>query len=275
MALRLLDCGLPLTVWNRTASKADAAVERGATLASSPAHLAERCEVIITCLLGSAADDEVYRGPNGLLASTHGQLFINTATVGPDAARKLAADVEAIGCQYVDAPLMGGGVKAALAGTLLLPVGCKSSAFDRALPVLQLLADRIENLGSVGAAQVMKLINNLQIAIHHNALSEALRVGFAAGADREAMLRILPQGSSHCRAMDLDLVPMLTGIRTSRGTLKTSAKDLDLALELARSVGEPSEVGAAASRRMHRLVKPGNEHLDIPALVDLEPALTD
>jgi 3-hydroxyisobutyrate dehydrogenase-like beta-hydroxyacid dehydrogenase len=116
------------------------------------------------------------------------------------------------------------------------------------------------------------LINNLQIAIHHNALSEALRVGLAAGADRDTMLRILPQGSSHCRSMDLNLVPMLTGVRTNRGNLKTSAKDVDLALELARSVGEPSEVGAAASRRMHRLIQPGNEHLGIPALVDLEPA---
>jgi 3-hydroxyisobutyrate dehydrogenase-like beta-hydroxyacid dehydrogenase len=81
-------------------------------------------------------------------------LFINTATVGPEAARKLAADVEAAGCKYVDAPLMGGGVKAALVGTLLLPVGCEPSAFDRALPVLQLLADRIDHLGPVGTAQV-------------------------------------------------------------------------------------------------------------------------
>jgi 3-hydroxyisobutyrate dehydrogenase-like beta-hydroxyacid dehydrogenase len=208
------------------------------------------CDVIITCLLGPAADSEVYRGPNGLLEFAKGKLFINTATVGPEAARTLAADVESAGGEYVDAPLMGGGAPAALEGSLLLPVGCAPTTFERAVPVLRLLADRIEHLGPAGTAQIMKLVNNLQVAIHHAALSEALRMGLAAGLDREAMLRTFPQGLSRSRSMERNLKPMLEGIRTNRGTLKTSSKDLDLALELARSVGEPSEVGAAASRRV-------------------------
>jgi 3-hydroxyisobutyrate dehydrogenase len=272
MALRLLDSGGPLAVWNRTASKADAAVERGATLASSPADLAERSDVVITCLLGSQADNEVYRGPEGLLASAHGKLFVNTATVGPESARELAAAVESAGGQYVDAPLLSRGAASARTGTLLLPVGCTPRVFERAEPVLRLLTDRIEHLGPVGAAQVIKLVNNLQVAIQHVALSEALRMGLAAGADREAMMRVLPQASSRTLSMELYLEPMLTGVRTARGTLKTSAKDLDTALELARSVGEPSEVGAAALQRMRRLIERGSGDLDIPALFDLEPA---
>jgi 3-hydroxyisobutyrate dehydrogenase-like beta-hydroxyacid dehydrogenase len=270
MATRLLRCGVPLVVYNRTRSKAEQLAEHGALAVDAPADVARRVEAVITCLHDSAADDAVYRGPDGLLhADVTGKLFVNTATIGPAAAIELAADLERSGAEYVDGALMGRGVADALAGTLLLPVGGRPAVIERARPLLSVLANRIEHLGPIGTAQVLKLVNNLQVGIHSVALAEAVRIALAAGADQDALARILPQGSSRCRAMDLFLVPMLSGERRNSGSLKTLGKDIDLAVAFAEAVGEPSDLGAAAARRFHRAIGSGDEHLDVSVLVDL------
>jgi 3-hydroxyisobutyrate dehydrogenase-like beta-hydroxyacid dehydrogenase len=99
-----------------------------------------------------------------------------------------------------------------------------------------------------------------------------VRIALAAGADRDALARILPQGSSRSRAMDLFLAPMLSGERRRSGSLRTLGKDIDLAVAFAEAVGEPSDLGAAAARRFHRAIELGTERLDVSALVDLAAA---
>jgi 3-hydroxyisobutyrate dehydrogenase-like beta-hydroxyacid dehydrogenase len=247
IAMRILDCGARLTVYNRTMSKTEPFAARGACVAISPVGLVA-ADVIVTALLGPDSDREVYEGPDGLLSGdVSGKLFINTATVGPQAARRLGRVVEGTGARYVDAVLLGGGRTAALRGELLLPVGASAKALRLARPVLCMIANRIEPLGPVGAAQTVKLVNNLQVAVHSAVMAEALRIAFAAGIDRETLARILPQSSSRSRSMELYLSPMLFGPYSGRGTLKTITKDLALALALADALGVECPIGRSAS----------------------------
>jgi 3-hydroxyisobutyrate dehydrogenase-like beta-hydroxyacid dehydrogenase len=273
MAERLLDYDVDLVVYNRTIARAEALVLRGATVAADPADLAGRVDVVVTCLLGPDADRAVYEGPGGLLsAPVDGKIFINTATVGPQAAARLGSRVEAAGADYLDAPMLGGGPPTARNGTLMLPVGATATALDRARPVLELLANRIEHLGPVGSAQVVKLVNNLLVGVHSAALAEALRIALAAGADPAGLMRILPQASSHSRVMDLHLSAMLTGPHAGRGTLKTLGKDVRLAVEMAQLQNTPTALGETALANFQRaMIADG---LDVAALIDAPAELS-
>jgi 3-hydroxyisobutyrate dehydrogenase len=267
IAMRLLDCPVRLTVYNRTTRKTEPFAAKGADVAQRPADLAAASDVVVTALAGPDSDREVYEGAKGLLSGdVSGKLFINTATVGPQAARRLGHVVAAAGAHYVDAVLLGGVRVAALRGELLLPAGASPEVLQLARPVLHMIGNRVEPLGPVGAAQIVKLVNNLQVAVHSAVMAEALRVAFAAGVDREALLRILPQSSSRSRSMELHLAPMLFGPYSGRGTLKTITKDLLLALELADSLGVDCPVGQAASLVCQQAR--GAPELDTAALVN-------
>jgi 3-hydroxyisobutyrate dehydrogenase-like beta-hydroxyacid dehydrogenase len=270
MAERLARCAAELVVWNRTAAKADGLVAGGALRARDVPDLVASVEVVVTCLHGPDSDREVYLGPDGLLSGgAAGKLFINTSTIGPDCARELAEATTAAGADYVDAALMGRGAQSAAAGTLVLPVAGPSDAIERARPVTAMLATTVEHMGPVGAAQVVKLANNVQVAVGAASLAQALRFAIAAGVKPEALSRILPLGSSSSRAMDLWLNPMLEGRTGSNGTLRTLGKDVQLAAEYAASQGEPATIATAAAQVFARALAHGGEHLDVPALVGI------
>ncbi len=123
IAERLLSVGHQVTVWNRSADKAKALLEKGAKVAATPAALASGSEMIITILSDGEAIDAVYRGPQGLLAGDcKGKLFIEMSTVRPEVERALAADVKAKGARMIDCPV-GGTITPARDGKLFGFVG--------------------------------------------------------------------------------------------------------------------------------------------------------
>src|SRR4029434_10018869 len=120
----------------------------------------------------------------------------------------------------------------ALAGRLVFPVGGNARAVARALPVLRVMAKTVEHVGVVGMGQVVKLANNMQVAVNAAALAQALRFAVRAGVDPQALGRILPHGSSRSRASELWLDPMLRREHGGSGSLATMRKDIDLACDL-------------------------------------------
>ena len=269
MALRLVERGVPLVAYNRTPAKVDTVVAAGATRADSPRLAAQAADVVITCLAGPAADEEIYLGRDGLLAADiAGKLFVNTSTIGPVLARRLAGEVQSRGASYIDCPLMSGGPATAYEGRMVLPVGGTASDLARAMPILRQLATTIEHVGECGTGQVVKLANNIQLATSAVSLAQALRFSIRAGVDPSALGRVLVLGSSRSYAMERYLDDMLSGNYQEHGSLSTLAKDAAIAVEFAAAVGEQASIGAAAAAVLAVAADTGYANLDVAAVIE-------
>ncbi len=180
---RLIEAGHKLAVWNRSAAKAKALADAGATVAASPQELASKVETVITILTDAAAIDEVYDGSKGLLAGdVKGKLFIDMSTVRPETAVALAAKVRARGAAFAECPV-GGTVGPARQGKLIGLLGAEAADAERAKPILNELCRRLEHVGPVGAGATMKLAINLPLMIYWQALGEALALCRPLGID--------------------------------------------------------------------------------------------
>ena len=195
MALRLLEVGHTVTVWNRTPDKTRAAVEAGGRLAANPAELASACDVTLTILTDASAIAAVYDGPHGLLAGTGaGKLMIDMSTVRPHVVRALGDSVRAKGAAFLDCPV-GGTVGPARQGKLLGLCGGSPEDFARAKPLLEQLCRRVDHVGPVGSGASMKLAINLPLAIAYQALGEAYILCRDIGLDPTAVMEIMAESS--------------------------------------------------------------------------------
>lgn len=151
MARRLAASGSPLVVWNRTTGRAASVAAMGAQLADSPQALAARCDVVITMLSDAAAVRGILGGSGGTLAAARpGSIAVDMSTIGPVAAREMAAAAAAYGIEFLDAPVSGS-VSLAEQGTLTVMAGGPRGAFERAQPVLAELSKVQLLLGPSGA----------------------------------------------------------------------------------------------------------------------------
>ena len=156
MASNLVKAGFPVTVWNRTASKAESLVKQGAKLASNPREVALQADVLITIVSDPAALEEVLWGANGAMDGLRrGSLYIDSSTVSPDLARRLAKVCADRGVDFLDAPVTGGNWGAEK-GELVFMVGGDAKVLDRAQPVLDVLGKKFFLLGPNGAGQTVK-----------------------------------------------------------------------------------------------------------------------
>lgn len=195
MARRLMASGHAVTVWNRTAARAQPLLDEGATWAASPAALAASADIVLTMLIDEAALDEVYRGADGLLSGpVAGRLFIDMSTVSPAKPQQIGALVQAAGASFLECPV-GGSVGPAKEGRLLGFVGGTEEDLARARPVLELLCRRIEHVGPLGAGATMKLTINLPLMVYWQTLSEALSLAQPLGLDPARVVDILADTS--------------------------------------------------------------------------------
>jgi 3-hydroxyisobutyrate dehydrogenase-like beta-hydroxyacid dehydrogenase len=181
MAGRLLASGYEVSICSRTRSaRVDSLVERGAVLRSSPAELASDAEVILTALPTEDSVRDVYAEMSQV--ATEGQLYVDHSTVSIDLNRWCADTLAAKHAAFLDAPVSGGPAGAE-AGTLTVMVGGDEPTFNRALPVLQQFGGTIRLCGAVGGGQAVKLVNQLLVAVHTMAASEAAALAVRLGAD--------------------------------------------------------------------------------------------
>jgi 3-hydroxyisobutyrate dehydrogenase len=231
IALRLIETGNQVTVWNRTPQKTAPVVAAGAAAAESPAALASTVDAVITILTDAAAIDEVYSGPAGLLAGTvAGKLFIEMSTVRPEVEIALAAKVRAAGAAFVECPV-GGTTGPARQGKLIGLIGAEEGDAARARPLLDQLCRRIEYCGPVGAGSVMKLTINLPLLVYWQALGEALALCRPLGIEPARLIDLLADTSGGPNVLKVRgpaVAKMLKGEDAGPVTfsLDTSAKDL-------------------------------------------------
>ena len=246
MAQNLLRAGFPLVVWNRTRSKADDLVRDGAKLAANPREAAAQADVLITIVSDPPALEDVLFGADGAMAGLRkGSLLIDSSTVSPETARRVAAACAERGVDFLDAPVTGG-TWGAQKGELIFMVGGKAETLERAKPVLEAMGKKFFLLGPNGAGQTVKLGMNLLLALQVDAFAEALALVTAAGVPAERLLEVLQSSMARSGVLDVKAPMMVKGEFPASFPLRLMHKDVRLALELAREHGVALPSGAAA-----------------------------
>ena len=269
MARNLLRAGYPLMVYDVDHSAVDALVAEGAVEGTSPRSVAEATQVLITMLPDSPQVREVYTGPEGAFAALRtGWLAIDMSSISPSTARELAAYAAAGGADMLDAPVSGGD-KGAIAGTLSIMVGGNQAAFDRARPILSVLGTTIVHVGPAGAGQVVKVCNQVVVAVVIEAVAEALVLGAKAGVDPSRIADVLQGGLAATKVLQMRRDNMLTGRFDPGFRIRLHLKDLKNALELGREIDVALPAAAQVEQMMRALAATGRADYDHSGLVTL------
>lgn len=266
MAANLMKNGFELTVWNRTASRAEPLVALGARSGATPRATAEAAEVLITIVSDPPAVEQVLWGESGALAGLRaGSVLVDSSTVSPDLARRTAAACAERHVEYLDAPVTGG-TWGAEKGELVMMVGGPAATLARVEPIFAAVAKRWFHVGPHGAGQTVKLAMNLLLAIEVDALAEALALANAGGVAGERVMEVMQ--SSMARAPVLDVKgPMLVEHNyTPSFPLRLMEKDLRLALDLARKLNVALPAGEAVRAVYGSVLKAAREDVDYAAV---------
>jgi 3-hydroxyisobutyrate dehydrogenase-like beta-hydroxyacid dehydrogenase len=267
LGMNLLKAGFPLTVWNRTASRADELVAAGAKLAASPRELAANSEFVLSIVSDPAALEEVLWGQNGAMQSLQrGSIYVDSSTVSPTLARKVAAASEERGVRFLDAPVTGGdwGAKK---GELVFMVGGDATTLTEAEPVLRVLGKKWFHLGPNGAGQTIKLAMNLILALEVDALAEALALVTAAGLQGEKLVEVMQSSMARSGVLDIKSQNLLKGEYTPSFPLRLMHKDMRLALELAQQTHVELPATEAAFKTYSTVKEAAKEDLDYSAVM--------
>jgi 3-hydroxyisobutyrate dehydrogenase-like beta-hydroxyacid dehydrogenase len=265
MSLNLLKAGYTVTVWNRTASRAEEVVAAGGTLAKSAREVAASCDVLITIVSDPPALEEVLWGANGrdgaLSALKSGAIYMDSSTVSPELARKIATECAKQNVRFLDAPVTGGdwGAKK---GELLFMIGGDAETIREAEPLLGVMGKKWFHLGPNGAGQTIKLAMNAILALQVEALAEAMALVSAAGLHPENWVEVLQSSMARSGVLDIKSQNLLKGDYTPSFPLRLMLKDVDLAMDLAKQVGVTLPATAAAQATYGAVKREAKEDMD-------------
>ena len=202
MAQRLIDSGLPTTLWARRAESLEP-FEGRASVAADPVDLGRASDVVGVCVTDGSAVREVTLGPSGLLAGmAPGSVLAVHSTIGTDDCADVAAAGAANGVRVIDAPVSGGGA-AAEAGRLTVYVGGADVAVARARPVLETYGDPVLHMGPLGSGLLTKLVNNALNAANFALAHDAIALGAALGLDTTELGEALRSGSGRSFSLEV------------------------------------------------------------------------
>jgi 3-hydroxyisobutyrate dehydrogenase-like beta-hydroxyacid dehydrogenase len=267
MGMNLLKAGFPLTVWNRTASRADELVAAGAKLAQTPRELAANSEFVLSIVSDPPALEEVLWGQNGAMQGLQrGSIYVDSSTVSPALARKVAKAGEERGVRFLDAPVTGGdwGAKK---GELVFMVGGDAATLAEVEPVFRVLGKKWFHLGPNGAGQTIKLAMNLILALEVDALAEALALVTAAGLQGEKLVEVMQSSMARSGVLDIKSQNFLKGDYTPSFPLRLMHKDMRLALELAQQTHVELPATEAAYKTYSMVKEAAKDDLDYSAVM--------
>ena len=244
MAARVAASGLPLTVWNRTASRAaDFAKQYGVRHAATPAEAARGADAVVTCMPTSHDVASLLDGADGLLAGLGGGATLIDCTSGdPATSRRIRDALAPKSVGYIDAPVSGG-TTGAEKGTLTIMVGGNPDVLERARPVLETFGQKIVHCGDVGAGDAVKAVNNAFLATHILAAAEGLAALVKMGVDPKVALDVINASSGRSNA-SMNLIPERVITRAFPRTFRLALleKDVGIAAEVARDTRTPAPI---------------------------------
>ncbi len=271
MVRNLVAAGFELVVHNRSQPPVDALVGElgGVTAASSPREVAEQVTTVITMLPDSPDVEAVVFGDTGLLpAMGEGSLLIDMSTIAPATAIAVSEALADGGATALDAPVSGGD-KGAIAGTLSIMVGGAERDVERAMPLFTAMGTTIVHVGGPGAGQTVKACNQVVVALHYAAVSEALVLGSKAGVHPEKIIEVLNGGLAASRVLEMRGPTMVAHNFEPGFRVNLHRKDLGIALAAGSEYAVPLPVTALISQLFDAVATRGGGDLDHSALLTL------
>ncbi len=268
MARNLMEAGVPLTVYNRSADKAQALAAEGAQVAPTPREAAAQANVVISMVADDGASRAVWLGDDGALAQIKpSTLLIESSTLSLTWVRELGALATEHGCQFLDAPVAGSR-PAAEAGELVFFVGGEASVLEQARPLFDAMGRRAEHLGPAGSGATMKLVNNLMGGVQLAALAEGLVLAEQAGLDMEKVVPVLINGAPGSPLVKGKAARIVARDYHTDFALRWMHKDLGYALNAAVDEGVPMPTVAAARELYRFAIAHGHGDDDFAAVAE-------
>ncbi len=265
MAANLLDAGHALFVHNRSAPPSSL-LAKGARRCSTAGEVAHRADIIFIMLPDTPDVDEVLFGPGGVAeALSPGKVVVDMSSISPLATKSFAERIEAFGCSYLDAPVSGGEV-GAKAATLTIMVGGPAGAFKTVRPMFELMG-RPTHVGGHGDGQTAKVANQIVVALTIEAVGEALVFASKAGADPARVREALMGGFAASRILEVHGERMIKRQIEPGFRIALHQKDLDLALQSARTLGVSLPNTASCQQLFNAAVAAGGGGWDHSGLV--------
>lgn len=265
MAARLLNAGHQLTVYNRTASRADALVRDGARLADTPKEACLNADAAICMTADDLSSRALWLGPEGILAAdlTAGTFAIECSTLSRDWVTELAAKCAARRLRYIDAPVTGL-PDAAAAGTLTLLVGADPADLDSVRPLLATLSQNVIRFGPIGAGTAYKLIINLIGAIQIASAAEGMAMAQRAGLDLNVVVEAIATSQAASPQVVRNVRRMAADDHDSNVafTPVLRLKDVEYALQLASQLGIDAALGTVVREELRQLCELGHGHVN-------------
>ena len=265
MALNLINAGHQLFVSSRSQVPA-AFAEQGATICTNATEVAKRADIIITMVPDTPHVDDVLFGETGVAKGlSAGKTVVDMSSISPMATKKFAQKINALGCDYLDAPVSGGEV-GAQAGSLTIMVGGPQAAFERVKPLFEAMGKNITLVGGNGDGQTTKVANQIIVALNIEAVAEALLFASKAGADPAKVRQALMGGFAASRILEVHGERMVKRTFNPGFRIELHQKDLNLALQGAKELGVSLPNTASAAQLMQSCAAHGMAGLDHSAL---------
>lgn len=256
------------TVYTHTRGATPAAlVEAGARVCASGAEVARSADVIITMVPDTPHVEDALFSPEGVAAGlSAGKVVVDMSSIAPVATKDFARRINALGCEYLDAPVSGGEV-GAKAASLTIMVGGSGAAFDRVRPILALMGKNITLVGGNGDGQITKVANQIIVALTIEAVGEALLLAAKAGANPAKVREALMGGFANSRILEVHGERMVKRTFEPGFRIALHQKDLNLALTTGRQLGVSLPSTALAQELFNACAAHGGEGWDHSAMV--------
>jgi len=266
MAGHLRAAGHDLFVASRS-KVPQALLDAGAVTCADAAEVARKADIVFTMVPDTPDVEAVLFGQNGVAAGlSKGKTVVDMSSVSPIETKVFATRINALGCDYLDAPVSGGEV-GARAASLTIMVGGPEAAFERVRPLFELMGKNITLVGGNGDGQTAKVANQIVVALNIAAVGEALVFASKAGADPAKVRQALMGGFAASRILEVHGERMIRRTFEPGFRIGLHQKDLNLALQGARALGVALPQTAGAAQLMQACAANGMADLDHSALV--------
>ena len=267
MCITLSKAGFELFGYDILPEQMELAREKGVRGLDSPRAVARQSDIVISALPSSETVEEVHCGVNGTCEGAgEGQVLVDTSTISPEAARRIAERLASRGFPFIDAPISGTSGMVAR-GDCLVMAGGDKDALERCLPALNAIAKKVFHIGPSGTGAQIKLIHNHLVAIMTASIAEAFALAMKGGIDLEKILEVFSQSAVNSGMMEVR-GPMMAADRYEPH-MKASLflKDLRLIMENGQNLGAPLPLAGVAQQMMTASVSMGYGLEDVASVL--------
>ncbi len=266
MAANIARAGFPLAVWNRTPGRAAPLESLGAAVAQSPAALASRSQIVVTCVSDTPDVEEVLFGEGGIASgASAGTIVVDCSTISPSATRGFGDRLAESRIHLVDAPVSGGS-EGAQKGTLSIFVGGDAGDVERVRPVLEAMGRTITHVGPLGSGQAVKAVNQVILAGAYLGVAEGIVLALKSGLDVGQVVDALGGGAAQSWVLANRSGRMIANDYPLGFKVSLHLKDLRIALELARDTGASLPIAQLCAQFEEELERAGHGDDDMSAV---------